>query len=251
MSLSSEPEQGGHESVGYEPFNMESFDEPSSISDSQGGHYAFEALLDENSSGPSFESMMADSIQGAQKVLDNAKKIVSEAKSRAASIEQEAYEKGFAQGERDGKEMGGKKLEKLLENIQKVLGEMVDYKEKFIGLHEKEMLDLICKIAGKLVHNRVLIDKSIVRENIFQAFRLCSDRSEITVKVSPEDVEYVKDMRPEFFEHFKDIKSVTIESAPNIMPGGCQIETAFGLVDGGIDSQLEKIAASLKEASEN
>jgi len=249
MSLSNRPEQIRGGSVAYEPFKMEAFDiqEPSFVLQSDG--QVFRPFYDDyNNESSSFENMVPDTTEDAQKIIDNAEKIVAEAKSKAASIEQTAYEKGFAQGEKDGREIGAKKIDKILGDIQHVLEKMITYKDEFAKVHEKAILDLVCRIAQKVVCGRAEVDHAIVRETIFRTFALAADRSEMTVKVSPADVEYVKDLRPSFFERIKDLKSITIESDPTISPGGCVLETAFGHVDGRLEGQLEKITESVKEA---
>ena len=47
--------------------------------------------------------------------------ILREAQEKASALEREAYEKGFAQGEKDGVELGQRKALKLLENIENLL----------------------------------------------------------------------------------------------------------------------------------
>lgn len=235
----------------YETFTMESFDDPASTSLPARGDYVFNALYDNRGSTEGeFENLVADSMEDARRILDNAAKILQEAKDKATLIEQQAYEKGFAQGEKDGREMGAKQLDSIVEHMERILKEIVDYKDGFARLHEKQILGLICQIAEKVVRCEVKKDKAIVREAILQAFSLSADRSEVTVKVSPEDIESVKDLRPKFFERFNDIKTVTVESDSSISPGGCLLETAFGHVDARIENQLEKIADCIREAYE-
>jgi flagellar assembly protein FliH len=172
---------------------------------------------------------------------------VADAKKIASSIEQSAYEKGFAQGEKDGRAMGAKKIDKILEDIQGILEKVMAHKDEFAKAHEKAILDLIGRIVQRVVYGRAEVDNTIVRETIFRTFALAADRSEMTVKVSPVDLEHIKDLRPTFFERIKELKSMTIESDPTIAPGGCVLETAFGHVDGRLESQLEKITESVKE----
>lgn len=174
--------------------------------------------------------------------------IVQAAKARADAIEREAYEKGFAQGEKDGLEIGGKKMEKVLDRILQVAREMENFKHEFIRRYEKEILSLICHIAGKVIERNVILDHTIVRKAIFEALSFAVDRSEITIKVSPDDVEYVKELQPEFFEKLKDIKSVIIQAVPSVGPGGCLVETAFGNIDARVESQLEKIGRAIEMA---
>ncbi|HID30557.1 MAG TPA: hypothetical protein EYP19_11210 [Desulfobacterales bacterium] len=177
-------------------------------------------------------------------------KVIEEVKKRASLIESEAYEKGFAQGEKDGFEMGSKKSEKIVDRIHGMLQDMLSYRQEFIKRYENEILHLICTIAGKVVGEAIKLDNKIVREIILDAFKLAADRSEVTVRVNPEDAEYLKEIRPEFFDRIKELKSITIESDPSITRGGCFMETAFGKVDARIETQLEKIGNAVEHAFE-
>ncbi|MBW2108435.1 MAG: hypothetical protein JRI36_07220 [Deltaproteobacteria bacterium] len=236
---------GGSENGHYKPFTMTSFDEP----ETPKPEYPFEVFYgDTDSASLPFEALVADTVDEARKVLDNAHRIVDEAKARASTVEQEAYEKGFSQGERDGKEMGAKKLDKLLDNIKQVFEEITAYKDDFTKQHEKHILDLVFRIAEKVVHAKIDTDSTVVRETILKAFELMADRSHVTVKVSPADMEYVKELRAQFFETIQDLKSITVEGDPKISPGGCLLETDFGHVDARIDTQLDQIRTAIQQA---
>lgn len=181
---------------------------------------------------------------------EKANGIIEKAKRRTSLIESEAYEKGFAQGEKDGFEMGSKKLEKILDRILGTLKDMLAYRQEFTKKHEKEMLHLILAIAEKVVRVAVRVDNQIVRETILEAFRLAADRSEVTVRVNPEEVEYVKEIRPAFFDRISELKSITVESDPSITRGGCFMETSFGNVDARLETQLQKITKVVEHAFE-
>jgi flagellar assembly protein FliH len=223
---------------------MESLDGPENPSTSHTVDHLFRAVPgSDDRADDAFRSMfLGEKEMEGQK----AKGIVDRAKEKAALIEREAYEAGFAQGEKDGFEMGAKKLDKVLDRTEETLKGMVSYKGEFIKLYEKEILGLISHIAEKVVHGQVKIDHTVVRETIFEAFNLVVDRSEVRIKVSPEDVEYVKEIRPTFFDRIKDLKSITIESDPSVSPGGCLMETVFGEIDARLEGQLEKIAGAIE-----
>jgi flagellar assembly protein FliH len=223
---------------------MEPFDGPENPSTSQGDDHLFKAVStsDDGTDG-TFQSMFL-----GEKEIERGKArgVLAGAKEKAAMIEREAYEAGFAQGEKDGFEMGTKKLDKVLDRTEETLKGMVSYKGEFIRLYEKEILHLISHIAEKVVRGRVKIDHTVIRETIFEAFNLVVDLSEVTIRVSPEDVAYVKEIRPQFFDRIKDLKSITIESDPSVSAGGCFMETVFGQIDARLESQLEKIAAAIE-----
>ena len=246
--MSKNTAQTGSESESYQPFHMEPFDGPASPSVLQRDEDIFDAVPgSDDSAHATFRSMFL----GAKEMeREQAKGIVDRAKEKVALIEREAYEAGFAQGEKDGFAIGAKKLDKVLDRTEETLKRMVSYKVEFIKLYEKEILHLICHMAEKVVRGKVNIDHTVVRETIFEAFNLVADRSEATIRVSPEDVEYVKEIRPEFFDRIKDLKSITIESDPSVSPGGCFMETVFGQIDARLENQLEKIARAVENALE-
>jgi flagellar assembly protein FliH len=146
--------------------------------------------------------------------------------------------------------MGSKKLEKILDRILGTLQDMVAYRQEFIKKYEKEMLHLIRAIAEKVVRVAVRMDNQTVRETILEAFSFAADRSEVIVRVNPEEVEYVKEIRPEFFDRISELKSITIKSDPSITRGGCFMETTFGNVDARLETRLQKITKAVEHAFE-
>jgi flagellar assembly protein FliH len=172
---------------------------------------------------------------------------IKDAQGKAAQLEQEAYEKGFAQGERDGFELGEKKAAKFVEKIENLFMESIPLKDEIIKQHEKEILDLIFAVAGKIVHHQIEFDESIVKDTILSALKLSVQKSKIVIRVNPKDYDFVEKLRPDLFMKFNEVKSIIISSDQSISRGGCFLETPGGDVDARVEAQLEKIRQSLEE----
>lgn len=244
MSLSDTNAETGGQDKKFEIPEMESFDTSDSSSDPGTRRSTFESSYTGVSDRDTFQPMSL--FEDREKAVG----IIEEAQKKATEIESKAYEKGFAQGEKDGLEMGAKKLEKIFDRIHGILEDMVAYRGEFVKKYEKEMLRLVSAVAGKVVHGTAKVDNRIVRETILEAFSLAADRSKVTVRINPEEIEYVKEIRPEFFDRISELKSITIESDPSISLGGCFMETAFGNVDGQVETQLDKIANAVERVFE-
>jgi flagellar assembly protein FliH len=167
-----------------------------------------------------------------------------------ASIEQEAYEKGFAQGEKDGFELGEKKAVKIIENIENLFNEMTNLKHDILKQHEREILDLIFAVAEKIIHHEVRSDETVIKNAILNALELAVEKSKIIFNVNPEDYDYVEKLRPEIFSQNKELKSIVVTSDPAVTRGGCFLETPYGNIDATIESKLEKINQCLQESVE-
>lgn len=175
-----------------------------------------------------------------------AENILKEAQEKATLLEREAYEKGFAQGEKDGFELGGKKAKKVIQNIENLLNEMSMLKKQILRLYEREVLELIFTIAKKIIHDRINSDGEVVKHTILNALYLATEKSAVTLRINPEDFDYVEKLRPAFFSEFKGLKSIAVTPDPSITRGGCFLETPYGNVDAKIETQLEKIHECLK-----
>jgi len=167
-----------------------------------------------------------------------------------ASIEQEAYEKGFAQGEKDGFELGEMKAVKIIENIENLFNEMTNLKHDILKQHEKEILDLIFAVAEKIVHHEVRSKESVIKNAIFDALKLAIEKSKVVFNVNPDDYDYVEKLRPELFNQNKGLKSIVVTSDPGVSRGGCYLETPYGNIDATVESKLENIHQCLQESVE-
>jgi flagellar assembly protein FliH len=248
IPLSDTKTETGTKNEKSEILEMESFDKPNPPSTPHPRRSTFEPSCAGSVDDDTVRFMSLFDDGGANR--EKAGRIIEESKKKASLIESEAYEKGFAQGEKDGLEMGAKKVEKILDRIHSTLEDMVVHRQDFIKRYEKEILHLICTIAEKVVRGTVKVDNQIVLKTILEAFNLAADRAEVTVRVNPEEVEYVKETRPEFFDRISELKSITIESDPSITSGGCFMETAFGNVDAHLETQLEQITRAVERAFE-
>jgi flagellar assembly protein FliH len=234
-SSSGEPIDKG----GWEPFKLESFSSVSAIPSSR-------ELAGEFTSTISSE----DKYQKGFRVTTFGSNGTGEIKKKITAIESEAYEKGFAQGEKDGLEMGIKKNEKVIEDITGILKDLVSSKESIVKKYEDEFLELIDRIARKVVETSVSINVGSVRETILKALKLAVDSSELTVRVSPDDFDYVKEIKPDFIEKINGLKAMTIISDSSISRGSCYVETHFGDIDARLEKQLDRISDAIRNAFE-
>jgi flagellar assembly protein FliH len=162
-------------------------------------------------------------------------------------LEQEAYEKGFAQGEKDGLELGEKKAAKIIENIEKLFNEINGFKQDVLRENEKEILDLIFAVVEKIIPHEVKQDDTAIKEAILNALNMAVEKSKIIFSVNPDDYEFVEKLRPDLFRQNNEIKSIVVTSDPSISRGGCFLETSRGNIDATIESKLEKIYQCLQE----
>jgi len=240
--LSDNSKEIAEEGETWARFEMESFESPS---------------LSRETDKPDFISLEAGGEKKPDFIPlehsgDNYKKrkeaedIVKKAQEKGALLEREAYEKGFAQGEKDGLDLGEKKALKVVENIENFFTEMSNLRKEILKQYERQILELIFSIAKKIIHHQIGSDEKAIEDTVLKAVHLAVEKSKIALRVNPEDFDYVERLRPEFFAKFKELKSIVVTSDPSITRGGCFLETPYGDVDARIETELEMIYQCLE-----
>ena len=77
----------------------------------------------------------------------------------------------------------------------------------------------------------ITIDKEIVVCVAREALAKVEDPGRIKIKMSPSDLQFIKETRSQLSSMIENIDHVTFEAAENIQSGGCIIETDLGEID--------------------
>jgi len=161
-------------------------------------------------------------------------------KTKIARLEREAYEKGFAQGQRDGLDLEKSKMEEMGRQYEALLTELRDLKVHIFNDSEGEMLRLIELIVKKVIGEEIKTDEAIIRHNIKAAVKFLTDKRKVRIVINPEDMEEVKKMLPDLSRLTKG-GNFQLTEDPSVGKGGCMLETGFGRVNATIDDQLDEI----------
>ena len=174
-------------------------------------------------------------------------KILRQAKEKALFIEKEAYEKGFAQGEKDGLELGQKRIDTVVQQMTHLFQEMQTQRESLYETFEKEMLQLVLSISKRVLGHAVQMDDGIIVTTLREASKQIVDQRKMTIRVNPSDFQFLNTHTDQWFSVERGGQGVQMIKDPSIPRGGCVIETAFGDVDGTIETQLDQIVTVLWE----
>lgn len=178
-------------------------------------------------------------------------KLLKGAKDKAIHIEKEAYEKGFAQGEKDGFEFGRKRFEVIVQQFQSILEEINKEKKSLYSKYEEDIINLILSITRKILHFELSLNKDIIIETLKETLRNIVDKQSIFIHLNPIDYQYLTS-QPFGLPFLKnDFECLKLISDPNITRGGCLIETSYGDIDATIENQLKEIEKFLLEKNKN
>jgi len=191
------------------------------------------------------------SAENARQVNQAAKemeeKVLKQARDRALLIEREAYEKGFAQGERDGLELGEKRLEAILDTFRKILEEIGRLRRNLYQKHESEMVRLVFALTRKILRHDLPLPEGWVKETVKAAFQYVLEPRKVILHLNPRDCQYLLN-HPEGFPFSREGKEedkIQVVPDPSITRGGCFLETPRGDIDATLETQIDALTASV------
>ncbi|MBW2338271.1 MAG: hypothetical protein JRF47_16215 [Deltaproteobacteria bacterium] len=167
---------------------------------------------------------------------------------------EEAYQKGFAEGLREGEnagfEQGTQKIEPLISSIRNALIQLDRIRKETYQHIEKEVVELALAIAQKVICREIATDKETVLCVAKEALAKVDDPGKIKIKMSPSDLQFFSETRYQLSNLISDIDNVTFEAEESIQSGGCVIETDLGEIDARIERQLQAVEESFRNAME-
>lgn len=174
-------------------------------------------------------------------------RVLKQAKEKALYVEKEAYEKGFAQGEKDGLELGQKRIETVVQQMATLLQEIQNQGESLYKTYEREMLQLALSISKKILHHELQVNGEVITATLREVSKHIVDQRKIVIRVNPVDFQFLQTHAGSVLSAEKGGQGVEMIKDPSITRGGCVVETAFGSIDGTIETQFDQIVSLLWE----
>jgi flagellar assembly protein FliH len=203
-------------------------------------------------------SQILKSITDLGEVKTEAVKIVVEAEEKARRVFEDANRKIIEQrkraeeeGRARGLQEGKKEVAARLEEAFRVLNEAIKQRKKIIKDAEAEILRLSIKVAEQIVRSEVSLHRDVCLNIISEAIGRVSDREQIIIKVSRDDLEQVKKYKDRIAGLVDGVKTFSVLEDSNVEAGGCIIETNLGYVDARISTKLNIIEDALFRVAES
>jgi flagellar assembly protein FliH len=166
-------------------------------------------------------------------------------------LEEKAYAKGFARGEKAGIESGNEKIESVVNRINKGLSELKKIRQDIYLETEQEIVKLAMAIARKIVCNEITVNKNAVVNVVKEAVKKVDGSERVKVKLSIKDFQFIKNEKPAIIDKITNIENVGFEMDESISDGGCIIETESGDIDARIEKQFQAVEEAFERLNKD
>lgn len=206
-----------------------------------GGFAGHQGTVPEAAGMSTFERREAESRAEAQRVVE-------EARRQAEAIQREAYEAGFAEGERAGLKLTEQKTEQILQTFNGLIAAVQQDRAALAEQHEYDLIKIAFLIATRVVHDAIMMEPERVRRVVRAALGKLPERQAVTLRLNPADRGLVEQQLATLAGA---PDRVTIEADQTVGRGGCHVLSDEGDIDATIETQLRMLRALMWEAPES
>ncbi|VVO09309.1 flagellar assembly protein FliH [Pseudomonas fluorescens] len=164
------------------------------------------------------------------------------------SIRQEAYNEGFATGEKEGfhstqlkvRQEAEVALNARLASLERLMGNLFAPIADQDSQIEKAMVGLVEHITRQVIQRELAIDSTQLERVMREALKLLPlDAENVRLFINPQDFDQVKALRERHEETWRIVEDATLQ------PGGLRVETPHSRIDATIETRISQVMAKL------
>ena len=159
-----------------------------------------------------------------------------------------AYQKGFTDGEHKGREEGIEQIKPAVELLQDWVRMIQTEKEELIRRYEKDVVELAFQITEKILAREIQTQPEVIIDSVRAGLQKIVNAESVTLRVNPEDMKIIESVQEELSKELAKSESLHLQTDDSVSRGGCVLETENGILDGQLDTQLNRLRTLLAES---
>lgn len=153
-------------------------------------------------------------------------------------LEADAYERGYADAERASRSGAEHHVASALSALSEAIASVQLHSARWTSNTEENLAALAVAVARHIVQREVIADPTIVRELVQRALSQIPMDHAVTVRLHPDDAATCNSLAtPDAAGRVQDIRII---ADSHITRGGCLVEGRERIIDGRVDTSLER-----------
>ncbi len=185
-----------------------------------------------------------------EKARGKASEIINQAMTEAKEIRNKAREEGRARGMARADQEIQATREELSSNMGKVIASLKNEQSKIRNEYLQDMVLVLRASVEKILGLEIQENRINILESLLdQSLDLAESNKKLTLTVSPDDEEILKELLENAREKYPVVEGCRIKSSAKIKKGGLILENGNGMVDNTLDSRFEQIKKIVEQVS--
>ncbi len=189
-----------------------------------------------------FDDMAVRARQYLDQVRAEAVEIVIKAREEADAVRARAEAEGLKAGREVVEQMVGKQV---LPALRKVTQDIQYAKQAWLTQWEKSAVHVAAAIAGRVIRRELPNMPDVPLALVREALELAAGSPQLKIHLNPSDHEKLGKEVELIVKELSGLASTELVADPEITPGGCRIDTRFGVIDQQFEAQLARIEEEL------
>ncbi len=161
------------------------------------------------------------------------------------AVEAEAYARGRADGLAEGAAQGREQVTRVLDALMEATASVHAHEQRWLGNVEENLAAIAVTIARHVIHRELATDASVVTDLVARALRQFPLEKQLTVRLAADDHAIVMDALAHGGLEVPATHEIRWLADPHIVRGGCLVEGRERVLDGRIDTALERTYRAL------
>lgn len=192
-----------------------------------------------------FDDMAGRANDYLDTVRAEAARIVAAARREAETVRRGAEAEGRRAALQAVEQMVAKQLATVLPALGKVVRDIRHAKQAWLTHWESSAVHVAAAIAGRLVRRDPAQGPQIAVTLLREALELAAGSSHLRIHLNGDDCKALGNQVDALVNELATLTTAEVVADPEITPGGCRVETNFGVIDQQFEAQLKRIEEEL------
>ena len=160
-----------------------------------------------------------------------------------SDLQRHAFELGRQKGIEEGRAQCQAKVDAELKRALDLANQIGRARVAALEERDRDVVEVALAIAQKILLRELESDKEMIVRQVRQVLDLLLDKTLVTVRVHPQDLETLKSLQADLRKEFVGGDHLVLEAHDHLELGGCLVEQPSLQLDARIQQQLEAVAA--------
>jgi flagellar assembly protein FliH len=192
-----------------------------------------------------FDDMAVQANRYLEKVRAEAAEITAKAQQQADGVRVKAEQRGYQAGWQAVEQIVRKQLATALPALKNVIQDIQHAKQTWLSHWEASAVHVAAAIAQRLIRRELTRQPEITLTLIREALELAAGSSQLRIHLNPADHKAIGQQAEMLIGELSTLTTAELVADPEITPGGCRVETRFGVIDQQFEAQLKRIEEEL------
>ena len=190
-------------------------------------------------------SIVEDAKQMYLKIIEEAneeaRRTMEAAEEEARSLLSSSRENGYKEGYESGYLEGKNEAQSIIDEASEIKAFLDRRKENIYKEAEEQIVDLVLSISKKIIGQELSQNRETLLSLVNQALQKCAFKNKLVLKISPLDIDFIKENKYRICKMVEGISDIDILSDLSLPQGSCIIETPSGEINSSIEVQYNEI----------